>query len=650
MPNAMADDIYDRPKGLFDRIRTILVAVLVGMLVLAFAVWGIEDVFSPNNSNAVVQVGDTEVGREEFLDRFNDEMRRFQQENGEGLTPQQAFDRGIPQNLVGEFTQRLAIEADADDLGIGVNNRDVLRYTENIEAFRNSITNQFDREQLRRILASNQMSERDFEQDIVNALRQQQTVPAVMGGIRAPGDYAQRYNQFVNESRTGRLGRFGVDALDTLPEPTEDELRDYITTNQGRFTAPEYRQFLMLRIEPFDFEQDIEITEELLQDRFETLVGAGEIGAVETRDVSVLVVPTQEAADSIAARIGAGETAESVATDLGLPAPDRFDNVRENGLINPDTSTAAFEIEEGEARVAPTGFGTFEVVTVRSISPAETPTLDDMREELSQDVLNGQALRLINDYERVIDDRLLEGATIEEIAEALELPLSSYPYIDRNGTTQDGIRLDGFSAIPGIATDDRLLTAVFTGDIGFESDIVPTSNGGLAIFRITDTIPSAPEPFEQSRAEATALWKAQQRTDALTAKGAQLAKRLREGETIEAIAAELSTSAVRINVRRAAPSPDFSPAVTIGLLDGDVGDVARGAGREPGTYEVAVLDSVSSANERVTGNILDIIRNQVSEQIAQDISRAYQDAILEDKEQRVYEDQLRAALNLEEAG
>ncbi|MGB3455882.1 MAG: SurA N-terminal domain-containing protein, partial [Litorimonas sp.] len=347
----MAEDIYGRPQGVFARIRTILVGVLVGMLVLAFAVWGIEDVFSPNNSNAVVAVGDAEVGREEFLDRFNDEMRAFAEQNGEGLTPQQAYDRGIPQQLVGEFTQRLAIEADADDLGIGVNNRDVARFAGDIEAFRNSITNEFDREQLRRVLASNRMTERDFEADIIAALRQQQTLPAIMGGIEAPNDYARTFDRFVNEVRTGRLLRFDANALDPLPEPTDDELRDYIAENQGRFTAPEYRRFLMLRVEPFDFRQDIEVTDEQLQERFETLIGAGEIGAVETRDVSLIVAPTREAADAIAARISAGEDPAAVAADLELPAPDRFDNVRENGLINPDSSTAAFDIEVGEARV-----------------------------------------------------------------------------------------------------------------------------------------------------------------------------------------------------------------------------------------------------------------------------------------------------------
>ena len=646
----MSDDIYGRPKGMFARIRTILVGILVGMLVLAFAVWGIEDVFSPNNSNAVVRVGDAEVSRDEFLDRFNDQMRQYAQQNGEGLTPQQAFDRGMPQQLIAQFTQDLAIEADANDLGIGVNNRSILEFAKEIDAFQNSITQEFDRLQLQRILAANQMTEADFEKDVRNALSQRQTLPAIMGGIEAPSDYAQRYNQFINESRGASLIQFGTAALDELPEATDEDLQTYIADNQSRFTAPEYRRFLMLRVEPFDFRQDIEVSEEQLQERFEILLGAGEIGAAETRNVTVLATPTQEIADNVAARISAGEDASLVAQELGLPTPDRFNNVQENALINPDSAVAAFEADAGTARVASTGFGTFEVVYVRDIFEADVPVLDDMRDELTQQVLEGEALRRINDYERVIDDRLLEGATIEEIAEALDLPLSSYPYIDRTGTTQDGIVLDGFELIPGIGSDDRLLQAVFTGDIGFESDIVPTSNNGLAIFRITDTIPSAPEPFEAVREEAETLWRSEQFAIALNQKGIEIERRLRDGESLDVIAQELGTGVASISIQRAAPSEDVSPAVLIGLLDGDVGTIARGAGRFPGTYEVAVLDSISSATERISGQFLNIVRDQVSEQIALDISRAYQQAILNDKGEMVFDDQFRAALNLDPEG
>jgi peptidyl-prolyl cis-trans isomerase D len=405
----------------------------------------------------------------------------------------------------------------------------------------------------------------------------------------------------------------------------------------------------MIRIEPFDFRQDVEITDEQLRERFDTLIGAGEIGAVETRDVSVISVATEDQANSVAARLTSGEDVDTLVAELGLPSADQFDGIKEDALINPDSSTAAFGAAEGTAQVAPTGFGTYEVVYVRTVNAADVPDFESMREELTEDVIEGQALRTINDYERVVDDRLLEGATIEEIAEDLSVPLSSYPYIDRNGTTQDGIRMSGFTVIPGIASDDKLLQSVFTGDIGFESDIIATSNGGLAILRVTDVIDSTPKAFDDVREQASQFWKAEQIADAMTQKGVAVAKRVREGESLETLATELGVQVEQIALQRAAPPNNVSAAVLVGLLDGDVGDVARGVSRTANGYEIAVLDTISNAGERLGGQMLDIIRGQVSEQIALDISRAYQDAILADKPQMYFDDQVRAVLNLDAA-
>lgn len=649
MANQDDDDLYNRKPGLMGNIRNILVGVLVGMLVLAFAVWGVEDVFSPNNSNAVVQVGDEEVGRVEFRDRFNRQMREFAQSNGSGITNQEAYDRGMPQQLVAQIQQDLAILADAKDLGVGVNNRDVRRYVENIDAFRNEITQQYDSEQLQRLLASNQIRQEDFERDVIEGLIRQQTIPAILGGVQVPADYAQRFNIFANEVRTATLMRFDEDAIDPIADPTDTQLSSYIAANQASFTDPEYRQVLMIRLEPFDFVPDSEVSDEDVQERFDTLVRIGEIGAVETRDVLIIAVPSEDQAEIAAQRISNGENPQAVANDLSLQAPDRFESVIEDGLINPASSDAAFAVGEGEARVAPTEFGTFEVVYVETINPAETPDFDTMADELRAELLEGEARRQIADRERIIDDMILEGATLEEIAEEINAPLSAYPFINRRGETQDGVRLTGFSAIPGLATDDALLTAIFTADLGFESDITPTNNDGLAVFRVTDIIEAMPQGLDDVRESATQGWKAEQVQSALVAKGAELAGRIRSGEDIGSVAREIGVETEPLVMQRANPPQNISSMVTLGLLEGETGDVVRGPAQTPGQYEIAVLDSVSTETERISGDLLGTLRERMSEQITLDISRAYEQAILDEKTARVYDTQLRNVLGLDVA-
>ena len=661
-----SDDIYGRPKGPWAKIQGVLVGVLVGMLVLAFAVWGIEDVFSPNSSNAIVRVGDAEVGRTEFNDRFNQRMREYVAETGEGLTNQQAFDRGIPQQLVGQFRNDLAIEADADDLGIGVNNRDVRRYVEDIEAFRNDITGQFDENQFRNILASNRINQRDFEDDVVRALTQQQTLPAILGGIQAPRDYASRYNSFVNETRSLRVVRLDASAVDTIPPATDAEIAAYVEANRSAFTTPEYRRVLMLKIGPQDFMGndpadprfadagefppemfDIYVTDEQVRERFDLLVSAGRLGATETRDVTVVSAPDEAVAEQVALRIRAGEAPSAVAAALDLQAPATFTGIETDGLINPASSERAFELAEGEVGTAATDFGSVEVIRVDRIAEGSTPEFETERDRLQRELIEAEARKRINALQDPIDDALLDSNTLEGISETLNLPLQAYPLIDRTGTTPDGIRLSGFARLPGIAQEPGLINAIFAADADIESDILPTEDGGLAVFRVIDIIPPAERPLEEIRDSVSLALAAERLDRALVEAGRDIAERLRGGESIDALASARGLDVQDIAVQRASPPRTLSPEMLVGLLGGDVGDVARGPGPQPGTYDVGVLESVSNSAERLGGQLLAQIQQNLSEQVALDVSQAYTQAILADHEAQVYDDQLRAALALD---
>lgn len=664
-----SDDIYARRKGPWSKIQNVLVGVLVGMLVLAFAVWGIEDVFRPNSSNAIVKVGDAEVGATEFMDRFNDRMQQLAQEQGEGLSNQQAFDRGIPQELVQNYRTDLAIEADAADLGIGVNNRDVRRYAENIDAFRNEITQQFDEALFEQLLASNRISRSQFEDDVVRTLTQRQTLPAIMGGIQAPRDYAERYNTFVNEVRRARLIRLDESTVDDLEELTEANIQAYIAANQTRFTAPEYRRFLLLRLDPQDFmgndpdDQrfndadefppdmfDSYVSEEEVRERFDLLVAGGRIGAVETRDVTVLAVPDADTAEIVTLRLRAGESAPEVAQELGLGAPQTYTGIARDSLINPATDELAFELESGAVGSASTEFGTVEVVQVTTVNAAEVPDFEQERDRLQRELIEGKARERIGDLEEQIDDLLLNGRTLEEVSEELGLPLQDYPYLDRRGTTQDGVTLNGFQRLPGIAQDAALLNAVFSADIGFESDITPTANNGFAVFRVTDVIDPKPRPLSEVRDTAAAAVRSQRLEERLTQSAIDVARRLREGEDLEAIASQLGVDVQEVAIQRASPPRQYSQELLVDLLSGEPGDVARGRGAVPGTYEIAVLDTVSAGSERLGGQLLAQIQENLSSQIALDISNAYTNAILNDKDGGIYEDQLRRALALDDTG
>lgn len=645
-PTLMANSIGAKIRGAF-------VAVLVGLLVLAFAVWGVNDIFVPGVRNAVVSVGDASVSTRDFNRDLQSRLREIAAQRGEGLTNEEAYQQGVHRDLITQYQVQLAIEKDAQDLGVGVNRSDAKAYIQAIPAFQSEITQEFDRDKLVQALARsrNGYSIEKFEEDVLRDLRRIQTVEAIVGGIQAPSGFAKRQFDFLSEQRRATILTINKDAVPSPETPSDEVLQAYLDENAARYTAPEYRQVTMIRLEPSGFLPDVagEITEQDVQDEFDSRIARGTLGTAEVRDVVVLSAQDEATAKQAATRLSAGEDPALVASALGLPSPDTFDGVEKDQLLNSATDEAAFALAEGEAVASDNGLGGWEAVYVPSLTPATTPNFAALEPEIRRALGEEKAKARIFDISDEMDIRIINGETLEAIATELDLPMESYDYIDRLGETRDGLVMTGSSRIPGIAQDDELLRLIFTEDIGFDTDIYPTVQEGIVAFRVTDVIDSTVKPLSEVKDQVLTAWQNEQIREALTERGLALAQEVRDGKSLEDIAEELGEAASlqERGISRAQPPRDVSGAVIVDLLTSDVGDISRGVGAVPLTYTLARLDSITPNSDGLAGEILDTVQSNISAEISGDIQNAYRLAILKEHELREYPNQVRAIMGIE---
>ena len=635
------------------KIRSAFVAVLVGLLVLAFAVWGVNDMFVPGVRNAVVSVGDASVSTRDFNRDLQSRLREIALQRGEGLTNEEAYQQGIHRDLLGQYQVQLAIEKDAQDLGVGVNRADARAYIEAIPAFRSEITQEFDRSKLEAALARtrNGYTIKKFEEDVLRDLRRVQTVEAIVGGIQAPAGFAKRQFDFLSEQRKATVLTLNKDAVPAPEAPSDEILQAYLDENAVRYTAPEFRQVTMIRLEPSGFLPDVagEITEQDIKDEFDSRIARGSLGTKASRDVIVLTAPDESTAQDAATRLAAGEDPNLVASALGLFSPDRFDGVEKDTLPDSVTDALAFSLNEGEARASENSLGSWEAVYVPSVTAANVPEFSSIEPEIRRDLGVEKAKDRIFDISNDLDTRLINGETLEAIATELNLPMESYDYIDRLGLTQDGLNMVGSTQIPGIAQDDELLRLIFTEDIGFDTDIFPTTQDGIVAFRVTDVIDSQVKPLVDVRDQVLAAWENEQLREALTARGLELAAEIRGGKSLEDIAEELGEAATleERGISRAQPPRDIPGSVVVDLLSAEVGDWARGAGTQSLTYTLARLDTVVPNSDNLAGEILDTVQRNIGAEISGDIQNAYSLAILKEHELREYPEQVRAIMGIE---
>jgi peptidyl-prolyl cis-trans isomerase D len=632
------------------KIRNALVGVLIGMLVLAFAVWGVNDVFSPGPQNAVAMVGDKEISTTEFDAIFSRELERINRDRAEALTNQQAYSQGLHNQVMQNMVTNMVIEIDAEDLGVGVNRAIAKKEIESIPAFQNELTGKFDENQLMSALASNRITRQQFEAETLQALRSQQTIPAITGGLVAPADYAALQYKFLTEQRRANVITLSAEAVPMPKTPTDEVLQDYISRNGARYMAPEYRKFVMLRLEPFDFTPDLEVDTIQIRESFDYKLETGEIGSPETRNIVLLTATDEETANKAVEAMTAGQEPTLVANELGLSSPEVFDSVRKNGIIDPESSKAAFELAKGEAKAVLSGLGSWVAVYAADITPAVVPDFEEMKDEIRAELMRAMALDKIYDVSAEIEDAMLDNFTLEEISEKLNLPLSGYDYVDRSGSTPYEVSMDGFSAIPGIASDDTIMRTLFTSDLGFRTDLFETATGGYAALRVDDIMDTKMRPFEEVKEQALQAYLNEERADALRELALNLTKRIRDGETLEAIAAEFETGARidSVGLIRTNPPQSLGPQVTVGLFDATEKDVVRGPGSVPLTEQIAILDRVIASQDGLAGTYLEVLQSQMTAAINSDIQSAYQTSVLAENPIQQYPDKIRTTLGLDQ--
>ena len=68
---------------------------LIILLVLAFSVWGIGDIFRNYDSGTLARIGDRDVDSQEFLFRYNREINRLSNELERFISNEEARESGL---------------------------------------------------------------------------------------------------------------------------------------------------------------------------------------------------------------------------------------------------------------------------------------------------------------------------------------------------------------------------------------------------------------------------------------------------------------------------------------------------------------------------------------------------------------------------
>src|SRR5262245_10217131 len=102
-----------------------ILATVMGLLIVSFAIWGVADVFRGFGQSTLLKVGSTEIGIEPFRQIYNDRLQQLGRQIGRAITPQQARSIGMDRQILQQVMAEAALDEQTRRMGLGVSDAEV---------------------------------------------------------------------------------------------------------------------------------------------------------------------------------------------------------------------------------------------------------------------------------------------------------------------------------------------------------------------------------------------------------------------------------------------------------------------------------------------------------------------------------------------
>src|SRR5476649_1110135 len=104
-----------------------IMAVVMGVLIISFGIWGIADIFRGFGQSTLAKIGHIEISTEQFRQLYTDKLQKIGRQFGRPLTMEQARAFGIDRQVLQQTVAEAALDEEARRIGLGQSEAETMR-------------------------------------------------------------------------------------------------------------------------------------------------------------------------------------------------------------------------------------------------------------------------------------------------------------------------------------------------------------------------------------------------------------------------------------------------------------------------------------------------------------------------------------------
>ena len=602
-------------QAINDRIKGWLGALVIIMITIPFAFWGIESYIGGGGNQFAAVVNGEEIPLNEFENAYSNQLARLNQQFGSALP---YTNEQIKAQVLDQLINSVVLEENSYLSGYRVSDKSLKQSIATLF----SRDGKFDRDYFENVVASNGMTVSQYELRLRNELRVLQKRNAIIASAILTDEEVSQLAALEQQQRELRFIKFNVDKDSADIVVTEQDIEAFYNNNADRYMTPERVSVEYVEITSDELADSVDVDEDKLMEMYDDYK-RNTLAKEERKARHILIQIGTSAENSKEAlmprveelqqKLKDGESFE----DLAREYSDDPGSAKQGGdlgwvaageMVKP-FEDALFSMSKGEVSdVVESQFG-LHLIKLDDIRTPEVQTLAEKRSqfehELKQDIISAMFYDV---SENMAVTAYENPDSLDAVIDAVnKQPVKTGLFTRDSGT--------------GIAENQKFRTAAFSSSVieeGMNSDIIEIAPNHVAVLRLLKHEPASKKPLQEVRSEIENILRMKAAHAVIMAAAEDAKNQIIAGASAESVLTENQNIEGPFTVKRTAPG-NVDPMVVGAVFqmpypESDKPSV-QVVNLVSGDVAVVLVDKVTTAVD-VAKDQIDAVRQQRKNDVA----------------------------------
>ncbi len=485
-------------QGIRDNSKGLVAKVIVGFIVLTFAMFGVDSLVSlTQGSNAPATVNGEEITERDLYQATQLQRRSILASMGAQADPSSIDDNLLQSMVLDSLIEQKALLVEASDQDMRISEKMIDE--EILKTAEFQVDGKFSPEQFDAAIRNAGFTRLTYRETVrKEQLLRQQRAGYALSSYVMPSD-VKRIIELDRQTRNIKYFAMPIETVRSLTNVSDEEVKAAFEEQKNSLKTQEEVALEYVELKREQLVGDVTITDAEIDEQYQQIVAGFE--AQEQRQAAhILIEVNDDVSDAQAlekikalkARIDAGEDfaalAKEFSNDFGSADNGGDLGVVEKGTFEASFEDALFSLNQGDISDAIKSESGYHLVKVLEVEKSQVPTLAESSDKIRAELKVEKSEQLYLDQLEKLTDLAFISADLVEVSSELGLEIKSLPALSKVGGTDP------------LSQNSKVIRAAFSDEVlkdSLNSSVIELSRENAIVLRVKEHFPVRLKTFAE---------------------------------------------------------------------------------------------------------------------------------------------------------